>query len=200
MSKFIYGPLPAGGTVFGFDAPTVFTFDRAYILSLDPAVQALHIGEVGQIQINPDGSQTPTVALDPAARMSLAMSLAKQGYFIDAWIDAYGADPYLTNQARLAKGTLSIQSAIGSAARIVSVNPADYPPFTPPTPTPSPVATEIVGPLEFGTLYSVTPVGMTLFNSGRLMSGQSVTENGHSYTFTVVPTAVGFGYFWEQTA
>jgi hypothetical protein len=200
MSKFIYGPLPAGGTVFGFDAPTVFTFDRAYILSLDPAVQALHIGEVGQIQINDDGSQTPTVALDPAARMSLAMSLAKQGYFIDAWIDAYGADPFLTNQARLTKGTLSIQSAVGSATRAVSINPADYPPFVPPAPQPTPVSAEIVGPLEFGTLYSVMPAGMTLFNSGRLGSGQSVTENGHSYTFTVVPLAAGFGYFWEQTA
>jgi len=200
MSKFIYGPLPTGGTVFGFDAPTVFTFDRAYILSLDPAVQALHAGEVGQIQVNDDGSQTPTVALDPATRMSLAMSLAKQGYFIDAWIDAYGADPFLTNQARLAKGTLSIQSAVGSATRLVSVNPADYPPFTPPAPPPPPASTEVVGPVEFGTLYSVTPAGMALFNSGQLTSGQTLTETGHSYMFTVIASAVGFGYFWEQTA
>jgi hypothetical protein len=200
MSRFIYGPLPAGGTVFGIDAPTVFTFDRAYILSLDPAVQALHVGEVGQIQVNEDGSQRPTVALDPVARMSLAMNLAKQGYFIDAWIDAYGADPFLTNQARLAKGTLSIQSAVGSATRIVSINPADYPPFVPPAPSPAPISRDVVGPVEFGTLYSVTPAGMALFHSGRLLSGQSLLENGHSYTFTVVPLAVGFGYFWEQTA
>ncbi len=172
MSKFTYGPLPTGGAVFGFDASTVFTFDRAYILSLDPAVQSLHVGEVGQIQINDDGSQTPTVALDPATRMSLAMSLAKQGYFIDAWIDAYGADPFLTNQARLAKGTVFIQSAVGSATRLVSVNPADYPPFAPPAPPPPPSSTEVVGPVEFGTLYSVTPAGWRCSIQASLPAGR----------------------------
>ena len=63
--------------------------------------------------LNADGS--PTTALDPSSRFNLAYLLAKEGFFIDSWIDAYGSDPYLTNYSRIQEGVLTITSAIGSA-------------------------------------------------------------------------------------
>ena len=188
-----WSPLPpAGESIFGFDADTIETLDRAYIASLPPEVQALHVGEVGML--NADGS--PTTALDPSSRFNLAYLLAKEGFFIDSWIDAYGSDPYLTNYSRIQEGVLTITSAIGSATKKVSINPADYPPFNPPPPP----SQELIGPLEFGNLYQLTAAANALYVGGQLKSGQAFTEAGHSYVLLVVSTLAGPAVYWELTA
>lgn len=198
-----YGSLPSqltGETEFGYDAPTVFTFDRAYILSLPPAVQALHVGEVGQLKTCSDGSQVPATNLDPATRMTLAMNLAKQGYFIDAWIDAFGADPYMTQSARIQEGVLTVQEAIGNAVKNVSIKVSDYPAYVPPIPPPVPTTTasNLVGAVQFGALYAVSSYGMSMYTAGLLVNGQSITEGGHTYVLTVTPLVVGSSILWKQ--
>ena len=188
-----WSPLPPPGqSIFGFDADTIETFDRAFISSLDPRVAALHTGEVGML----DAAGQPTTALDPSTRFNLAYTLAKEGLFIDTWIDAYGSDPYLTNYNRIQEGILTITSAIGTATRPVSINPADYPPFSPPAPAPQ----VMVGPLEFGTLYQLTSTASGLYVGGQLKAGQPLTENGHTYVLLVVNTLSGPAVFWELTA
>jgi len=167
-------------------------FDAAYWASLPLAVQACKGG-------NP----------------TLAQQLALQGYTIDAPIMALGWDPYIVMSIRQADGLTWVPSALQPAIVMsptspaqsnppyapydpnnpppksirVSTNPADYPPLVPPAP-PTPPATNLVGPLAFGTLYVGGP-GAMANGKPTVTDGEQVEQDGVTYTAHVVNEPMG---------
>lgn len=96
---------------------------------------------------------------DQKARAEKARDLAEQGFIVDAHIEAWGMDPYLTMRLRHEYGYTWVPSALQPPVAIapglfqpgtlpydpdhpphgsikVSLDPADYPPFDPPQTVP----------------------------------------------------------------
>jgi hypothetical protein len=159
---------------------TQAAFDQAYWLAQPPAVQALE-----------------SIA-DFATRLAKAMQLATQGYTIDAPIMAWGWDPYLVMTQRQQYGYKWVPSALMApvtmapgvnlpgaiaynannpppGAIMVSVNLADYPPFTPPV-APAPVvpAVSLVGIAEGAGYFQA--IGNTLQNGSKLTDGAQYSD------------------------
>ena len=166
-------------------------FNRAYILSLPPAVQQLHIGEVGWL--NDDGSDT--VEMDPGERFALAQTLAAGGAPVDLWVDAEGMDPYGTNSVRMAYGQTKVQ-LLNSATRVVSVNPADYPPFATGVDLTLPINFNLVGPAQTPTQYATTPICLMLITHGQISDGDLHVEGGVTYKMQITQTLMGPTYLW----
>ena len=134
-------------TLFGVNIDNLAAFDAAYIASKPPAIQAL-------FGMNPQSN-----------RPAEAYSLATQGYILDYWIDAIGADPYLAMVQRTVVDQFvwvpsSLQAQPGNpytmqsgpvppGAIKVSTNIADYPPFNPAPPVPPAAVSPIGSDLGF---------------------------------------------------
>jgi hypothetical protein len=181
------------------------TFDALYLASLPPAVAALF--------------KLPAAS---AARIAAAYQLAKSGTLIDYTVQVNGWDAFDIMTDRIALGETwvpsMLQSNLGQPDGIaepgeplqpgqtaydpskppagsikVSVNPADYPPFVPPTPVPTPTPiTSAVGINEGAGYYSVTTLGTEMFVSGQLTDGQTYTADPRgTFTFHASPDPFG---------
>ena len=140
-------------------------------------------------------------AMDPdVPRMNAAFASAVQGFLIDKEIDGWGLDPFIRMSQRIAEGYTWVPSALQAPVQIapglsvpaaagipvydplhppagsikVSITLADYPPFDPPkpAPTPDPNAT-------------LSPVGIQLHDSyyaeqpwDRTKEGQTTGQGG----------------------
>lgn len=155
-----------------------------------------------------------------SARVSRGAALAAKGYTIDAPIMIYAWDPYLCMSQRLAAGLTWVPSALQpglgmpggysfpglntpglqpytskapAGAIVVSVNPADYPPFDPPAPVPQISApVDPVGPQSVGNLYLSTAAG-NAYPDGATLSEQRGTFLKH-----VSVTPFGRMNYWEK--
>ena len=205
-----YGPLPEPGqTEFGFDDVTVVTFGRAYVLSKDPRIQALFVGDLGQIAIGSDGSSTPTTGLSGATRYQMAYNLAQQGLIIDDDVDAMGADPYITMFIRQQYGYAWVPSMLQANVEgvttgptppgsiTVSTNIAEFPPFVPVPPVPPPSNGPLVGAFAAGRLWFATEVAIQMYNAGTLKVGGQTSQGGHTYTFQVTIALMGPQCYWK---
>lgn len=178
-------------TIFGIDAATVETFDRAYILSRDPEVQKLHSGEVGLT--NPDGS--PQVPLHPAERYALALELAPT-HDVYWQIDALGSDPYFSMMQLQMGGFTEIYSYLRNTPMKVSTNPADFPPYpTEPVEVP-PTSTALVGALAYDNVYYATQTAINQAKAGTLINGQLIRQDGAIFRFQVSQGMMGASYTW----
>lgn len=164
-------------TIFGFDAATVLAFDRAYVLSKDPRIQALFAGMLGF-----PGNQMPA-----GTRYSTALELENSGLTVDRAIDAWGWDPYLTIVDR---------NALGAN---LSLNPADYPPFAVPPPLPV-EATGYVGTQEAPGKFVLTPKASADLAAGKITAGELWEENGHTYVLVDTPFLIGRQTYWNLLA
>lgn len=190
-------------TIFGFDAGTVETFDRAYVASKPTPVQALFAGDLGQQNSAGQAIQP----LDAYARYELAVQLAQRGFIIDEDIDAHGADPYLTMLVREQYGNTWEPSAMQPAAEgpctgpvpagaiKVSTNLADYPPFTPPAAPETPTAGPLVGNLLFGSMYALSKLASDLYASGKLPP--TTSQDGQNFRLVVNQFVIGTQIYWE---
>lgn len=216
MLRYVYPPLPAPGTQgqqFGVDVSTVYAFDRAYILSLPPAVQALHAGEVQQELLDTvAGSQIPAVSLDYATRVELAKKLAEEGYFIDISIDMLGGDPYETMVIRIAEGQTQIKNYTGDGfsppvaqalpPKQATINIAAFPAYVDPNVLQGAMAVipvsqqPLVGALVFDDKYGVTARAEALLAAGALQVGSTTPQDGGTYKLTNFTVLMGLEHFW----
>lgn len=172
------------------------TFDAAYEASLPPQVAAL-----AQIA-------------DLLARETEAAMLATQGFTIDVPIQVWGWDPYLVMTYRKQYGYTWVPSALQANISIapgvsqpgttpydpnhppsgsikVSTNPADFPPFDPPTVTvPAPV-TDPVGLQSVANLY-LTVVGDTTPDGGQFIDSRG------TFVKHITVTPFGRSQYWEK--
>ncbi len=135
-------------------------FDSAYWLSQPTEVQSLQ---------------------NLAAPEAAAIALAEKGFTIDVPIMVWKWDPWKVMRLRLQYGYTWVPSALQPPVQEapgvnlpglvpydpnnppagsikVSINIADYPPFTPaPSPNPTPANTDYVGSLNFANIYYALP-------------------------------------------
>ena len=174
-------------------------FDTAYQASLAPQVAAL-------AQIS-----------DLAARSNAAATLAAQGFVVDVPINVWGWDPYLVMTMRANYGYTWVPSALQPNVSIapgvsqpgtvpydpanppagsikVSTNPADYPPYNPPAPAPTPVvSSDPVGPLSVGSIYLTVPGDMS-------MIGTEYTDARGTFVKLGAQTPFGISAYWRKIA
>jgi hypothetical protein len=176
-------------------------FDKAYWAAQPPEVVAL-------LKV-PDQTQ----------RASQAMTLAIQGFTIDNPIDVWGWDPYQVMQLRQDYGYTWVPSYLQPAIQEVpgknlpgltpydpahppagsikvSLNLADYPPFTPP-------AAPVVNPsLSFVGNYSYTnAAGIQVYTVGandKTPNGGVVKEDRGTFIKHVVPGPFGKYQWYEK--
>jgi hypothetical protein len=172
-------------------------FDSAYQTSLAPQVAAL--------------ASIP----DLTARSNAAATLATQGFIVDVPINVWGWDPFLVMTYRMNYGYTWVPSALQPNISVapgvsqpgtvpydpahppagsikVSTNPADYPPYNPPAPTPSPViSSDPVGPLSVGNIY-LTVVG----DSSPI--GTEWTDARGTFVKLGAPTPFGVSAYWRK--
>jgi hypothetical protein len=146
-----------------------------------------------------------------------AADLASKGFVIDVPIMVWSWDAYLVMKLRSdfgytwvpaalqtpvtiapglsAPGTVPYDPAHPPAGSIhVSINPADYPLFDPPTVTPSPTATtDPVGPQSVGALYN-SVVG------DDSLDGAKFTDARGTFLKHVTITPFGRMMYWEKIA
>jgi hypothetical protein len=180
------------------------TFDTAYVLSKDPRIQALFAGYMG----------FPGTALDPTTRYNTAFALATSGLLIDAPIDAFAGDPYITMFERQQYGYTWVPSALAApitlapgltfpgvpsynanppyppGSIVVSTNLADYPPFE--APVIPPAAVPYVGSYAGGGFYFASEAAQTIFKPG-----QDYQQNGVNYYFVIAQELMGNTYLWR---
>jgi len=169
-------------------------FDAAYILSLPPQIQSL------------------MAMIDETARLAQAQVLAAQGFIIDVPIQVWGWDPWKIMTYRSNFGFTWVPSALQQNVSVapgvsqpgaapynplappfgsikVSLNIADYPPFTP-VPPAVPKTTDLVGPQSLGNMY-LTVVG------DHSPDGTPFTDSRGSFVKHVIPTPFGLNSWWE---
>ena len=174
-------------------------FDQAYWASQPPEVQALKS------------------ITDPGQRATEAAELATDGFTIDVPIMVWGWDPYLVMTMRAQAGYTWVPSALQPPVSIapgvmlpgvvpydplhppdgsirVSVNIADYPPFTPPQPvSPAPAPTDPVGLQSVGNLYLSVP-------GDSYPNGATFTDSRGTFEKHIVVTPFGRSGYWEKVA
>jgi hypothetical protein len=174
-------------------------FDQAYWAAQPPEVRAL-----------------PSIA-DQDSRGTRAAELASKGFVIDVPIMLWSWDAYLVMKLRSDFGYTWVPAALQATVTIapglsapgtvpydpahpplgsihVSLNPADYPPFNPPTVTPSPTATtDPVGPQSIGVLYNSVP-------GDNFADGAKFTDGRGTFLKHVVITPFGRTNYWEKIA
>jgi hypothetical protein len=133
-------------------------------------------------------SKSPEVnalrSLAPDAREAPASELAAKGVLIDRCIDIWGWDPTKVMAYRVSLGVTSQLTAFAPLKSIkVSIDAADYPPFSP-APPPLPKV-EPVGAYTGNGLYQATSACFD--GNGHLMfsDGQPYTQDGVTYIFHV---------------
>lgn len=185
------------------------TFDALYYASKPPAVAALH------------------AIADDSQRVAAAVALATQGYVIDLQIDGYGDDPYWYMQMRQRIGYTwwpnALQAPISELPGLpgfpgvtpydplnppigsikVSLDPADYPAFSPPKPpVPPPThTTSPVGPQVPGSVNIYTEMPWDQYPDGTVTGQNGVpTDSRGVFTKTIRSFIFGFQGFWTKTA
>jgi hypothetical protein len=163
-------------------------FNDAYRASLAP--------EVRELMEMPDMTQP-----ERDGKAARAADLAQKGFTIDVPIMVWGWDPYLVMQLRTQFGytwvpsALQPQIAVPAGSIRVSMNPADYPPFDPPTPpVPKPTVPEDpVGLQSVGVLYLAVP-GETY------QDGAKFTDARGTFVKHITITPFGRTNYWEKVA
>lgn len=186
------------------------TFDLAYVASKDPRIQALFAGTLG----------LPGASLDPATRQAQALNLAlTTSLVIDGLIDAAGADPYYTMLWRAEDEYTTYPSILQPGVQVppglsfpglppydpalyaikVSTNLADYPPFTVPTPTPTPAQQTLFGVIIAPGYIFASQLAINLASSGALKPGTLEVNPADGLTYALVVSAnpMGNSYFWK---
>ena len=188
--------------------PVVDTYDKAYVLSKDPRIQALFAGYMG----------FAGTALDPATRYAQAVALAAQGLIIDPQIDALGGDPYLIMLERSLDGFEQVYAlgqsqpfstppgvsapnipAYNQTAGLIVVSLTPPAPFagTPVVAPPQPEPVAWVGSHIFANLYDASEAAITASANGTIPL-PNISEGGHVYQWTVMPELMGNTYAWTQ--
>ena len=174
-------------------------FDQAYWAAQPPEVRAL-----------------PSIE-DQSARGTRAAELAAKGFVIDVPIMVWSWDAFLVMKLRSDFGYAWVPSALQTPVTIapglsapgavpydaahppsgsirVSINIADYPPFNPPAPPPTPAATnEPVGPQSIGALYYSV-------SGENFPDGAKFTDARGTFLKHVVITPFGRTNYWEKVA
>lgn len=145
---------------------TLAEFDALYWASKAPQLKAL-------TDIPPVlGSEDPY-----SDRKTAGIGLAQQGLVVDVQTMIWGWDPYLIMTLRTQFGIGAVASVLNVAPIKTSLDPADYPPFTPGTGIPSqPPAASLVGPSE-----GIGPDGIEVF-ACNFSAAHSPLKNGDTYT------------------
>ncbi len=193
-----------------FSMAALEDFNPVYMASLPPAVAAM----MG--------------IADYATRAATALELAQQGYVIDWPLQVLQlGSPYGVMFQRTIDSLTWVPSALqpaialsipgqndppfapynpalpGPAGSIaVSISPADYPPFLPPTPPPPPSINIVGGPIIGGTdpatgkqMYSSGP-GAMVNGVPTVTNGQEVVQGGVTYTAKVYHWPFGSGVYF----
>jgi len=190
------------------------TFNAAYLASQPPEIAAL--------LALPDDSEQ-----NIAARAGRAAILARRGFLIDAPIMAFGWDPFLCMEQRLAAGLIWVPSALQPGLGMpgqysepgldtpgtlgpyptipppgsikVSINLADYPPFNPPpAPIPVPPNQSPIGPLAVGDIYLPNYPATLEYEAGGAKYGEPYKDSTGTYVLDVVSNGMGRSTYWQK--
>lgn len=133
---------PTVPNIWGVNAVILETFDAAWWASQPPSVQALKTGDLSQ-----------------QSYYNQVVALAVSGIFIDGTILIMGEDPYIAMLIRQMDGYTTYPDFLNSQTKVVSLNPADYPPY----PVPIVPEGQLVGPIiGFGPYYFTTNLATPL--------------------------------------
>ena len=148
----------------GFPVADLQAFDAAWL-----ANQALPVQSAMGVIPGSGQHNYSTMSLDTA------LSLAKQGLFIDEPICCGWADAYVVMNMRVLDGVTEYPDMLDTQTKKTSVNPADYPPVAQP-PQPPELLVGVALPGQSNCFYPTV-----LATELNLPSGYQITENGHSY-------------------
>ena len=148
---------------------------------------------------------------EPARRYMGALVLATEGYVVDPWCDAFPNDPVVTMLIRTNQNIAATQGLGNVGTLYTSLDPAKYPPFYPPGPSPATPNAEpltIVGKFQGqipagvlaylpngGVIFGAGPLALKAVSIGQVVNGGQLAEGGITYT-----AHVSMGLFGETVS